>query len=490
MAAPDLTSSASRSTAAGDAAEPVRDDELAALFAPLARPSLSHPCRVRRRRQRRADAPCRALGSSAQALARSSSWPPSIMVCAPTRAMKPIGWRSKRAALGLRARDADLERRQAGDRHPGCRAPGALPAARRARPQPRRVGAGGDRHRPHRGRPGGDAADAPGARQRPRWSHRHGGATRRSTRGLRAAASVARRVSGARLRATLPRRSASGSKIPATMPSASSACACARRAQLLAGARAHQRQDRAQRPPSRAGAGGARRRRARSADATARSICTPAPSPASATPRGAPRPRSCVCVSSPGSSRLTADSPSRCAWRRSRHSSIGWRSAIRRRDAGRRHRLPPRRASCACCASSAACRCRLSSAAGRLRRLGRAISGQRRRRGRRRPSMSARSAREPSRSCASNSTCRAIVPARAAATLPAFWRGAELIIVPYFAALPGVSPAWGTARAALFGRIPWLKPKTEARCRLYCDWRRLARNAFASPLSFWGAKAV
>jgi tRNA(Ile)-lysidine synthase len=38
------------------------------------------------------------------------------------------------------------------------------------------------------------------------------------------------------------------------------------------------------------------------------------------------------------------------------------------------------------------------------------------------------------------------LPARAAATLPAFWRGAELIIVPYFAALPGVSPAWGTAQ--------------------------------------------
>jgi tRNA(Ile)-lysidine synthase len=38
------------------------------------------------------------------------------------------------------------------------------------------------------------------------------------------------------------------------------------------------------------------------------------------------------------------------------------------------------------------------------------------------------------------------LPAKAAATLPAFWRGSELIIVPHFAALPGVSPAWGTAR--------------------------------------------
>ncbi len=38
------------------------------------------------------------------------------------------------------------------------------------------------------------------------------------------------------------------------------------------------------------------------------------------------------------------------------------------------------------------------------------------------------------------------LPAKAAATLPAFWRGSELIIVPYFAALPGVSPAWGTAQ--------------------------------------------
>jgi tRNA(Ile)-lysidine synthase len=38
------------------------------------------------------------------------------------------------------------------------------------------------------------------------------------------------------------------------------------------------------------------------------------------------------------------------------------------------------------------------------------------------------------------------LPAKAAATLPAFWRGAELIIVPYFATLPGASPAWGTAK--------------------------------------------
>ena len=36
------------------------------------------------------------------------------------------------------------------------------------------------------------------------------------------------------------------------------------------------------------------------------------------------------------------------------------------------------------------------------------------------------------------------LPAQAAATLPAFWRAAELITVPAFAALPGVSPAWGT----------------------------------------------
>ena len=37
------------------------------------------------------------------------------------------------------------------------------------------------------------------------------------------------------------------------------------------------------------------------------------------------------------------------------------------------------------------------------------------------------------------------LPAQAAATLPAFWRAGELITVPAFAALPGVSPAWGTA---------------------------------------------
>jgi tRNA(Ile)-lysidine synthase len=37
------------------------------------------------------------------------------------------------------------------------------------------------------------------------------------------------------------------------------------------------------------------------------------------------------------------------------------------------------------------------------------------------------------------------LPARAAATLPAFWRGEELIIVPTLAALGAVSPAWGMA---------------------------------------------
>ena len=49
------------------------------------------------------------------------------------------------------------------------------------------------------------------------------------------------------------------------------------------------------------------------------------------------------------------------------------------------------------------------------------------------------------------------LPARAAATLPAFWRGEELIVVPTLAALGGASPAWGMAAAALFGRIPRLK---------------------------------
>ena len=38
------------------------------------------------------------------------------------------------------------------------------------------------------------------------------------------------------------------------------------------------------------------------------------------------------------------------------------------------------------------------------------------------------------------------LPARAAATLPAFWRGETLIFVPTLAALGAVSPAWGTAQ--------------------------------------------
>ncbi len=38
------------------------------------------------------------------------------------------------------------------------------------------------------------------------------------------------------------------------------------------------------------------------------------------------------------------------------------------------------------------------------------------------------------------------LPASAAATLPAFWRGSELILVPHFAGYAGMSPAWGIAR--------------------------------------------
>jgi hypothetical protein len=37
------------------------------------------------------------------------------------------------------------------------------------------------------------------------------------------------------------------------------------------------------------------------------------------------------------------------------------------------------------------------------------------------------------------------LPAQAVATLPAYWRASELIIVPGLATLPGVSPSWGTA---------------------------------------------
>lgn len=38
------------------------------------------------------------------------------------------------------------------------------------------------------------------------------------------------------------------------------------------------------------------------------------------------------------------------------------------------------------------------------------------------------------------------LPASAAATLPAFWRGEELILVPHLAGLASTSPAWGIAR--------------------------------------------
>jgi tRNA(Ile)-lysidine synthase len=37
------------------------------------------------------------------------------------------------------------------------------------------------------------------------------------------------------------------------------------------------------------------------------------------------------------------------------------------------------------------------------------------------------------------------IPASAAATLPAFWRGEELVFVPYFAGRPGASPGWASA---------------------------------------------
>jgi hypothetical protein len=37
------------------------------------------------------------------------------------------------------------------------------------------------------------------------------------------------------------------------------------------------------------------------------------------------------------------------------------------------------------------------------------------------------------------------IPASAAATLPAFWQGEDLLLVPYFAGRPGTSPGWETA---------------------------------------------
>jgi tRNA(Ile)-lysidine synthase len=42
--------------------------------------------------------------------------------------------------------------------------------------------------------------------------------------------------------------------------------------------------------------------------------------------------------------------------------------------------------------------------------------------------------------------CRPDLPAAAAATLPAFWSGDELIVVPHLASFAGASPAWGIAR--------------------------------------------
>ena len=86
------------------------------------------------------------------------------------------------------------------------------------------------------------------------------------------------------------------------------------------------------------------------------------------------------------------------------------------------------------------------SATRSLRRVGRAISGAAPLPRRAAPSRCARSGRKPSRTCASNSICRADLPARAAATLPAFWRAAELIIVPVFRGCCPACPPLGGPR--------------------------------------------
>ena len=136
---------------------------------------------------------------------------------------------------------------------------------------------------------------------------------------------------------------------------------------------------------------------------------------------------------SAGASRrvLSADSPSRCAWRQlealvDRLAQPGFEGATL---AGAIVCAPRRRrARAARARADAAADPRV--AAGHLRRVGRPLPRQRRDRGGRRRRRSRARRAGLRRAAPATRTCRADLPARAAATLPAFWRGDELIIAP------------------------------------------------------------
>ena len=228
MAAPDLTSSASRSTPAGDAAEPLRDDELAALFSPLA----SFPVAIL----------AVSGGADSVALMRlAARWQkrhaPHVILQVATvdhglraNARKEADWVAQQAAA-LGFEHATLTWR--GDKP----ATGIQDAARQARyrllAEHARAAAASGPVAVVTAHTEDDQAETLLMRLA-RGSGLDGLTAMAEQRVIEADCVLLRPllgVSGARLRATLEAEGSRGSKIPATMPSASSASACARRAQ-------------------------------------------------------------------------------------------------------------------------------------------------------------------------------------------------------------------------------------------------------------------
>ena len=211
---------------------------------------------------------------------------PSTTACGPKSAAEAQRGRGPGARARASATPSSSGRRQARDRRAGGRPRGALPADGRVRCAPTASASLLTAHTARR--PGRDAADAAGARQRSRRARRHGAADRssmhrrcRSRQPLHAGAPAARRAEGAAAGHAGSSAASAGSRTRATRRRPSSARACAPpRAELEAlGLTADKLAPEC--PPAAAGASGARALRSTISAIPARGIVARRPAAAS-----------------------------------------------------------------------------------------------------------------------------------------------------------------------------------------------------------------